>query len=70
MILVHLSVNEKPALIDSENILFAEECDRQDEEKKPLSFTRLYLKQPLPGEDGSVFIDVKEDVAKLMKAMR
>lgn len=70
MILVHLSVNGKPALIDPTNILFAEECEGQDAEYKQLSFTRLYLRQPLPGENGSVFVDVKEDVAKLLKAMR
>lgn len=70
MILVHLSVNGKPALVDPQNILFAEECELQDAEKKSVSFTRLYFRQPLPVEDGSAFIDVKEDVAKLMKAMR
>lgn len=70
MILVHLSVNGKPALIDPSNILFAEECDGKDAGNKQLFFTRLYLRQPLPGDDGSIFVDVKEDVAKLMKAMR
>lgn len=70
MILVHLSVNGKPALIDPTNILFAEECEGLDSEKKSIAFTRLYLRQPLPGEDGSAFVDVKEDVSKLMKAIR
>ena len=70
MILVHLSVNNKPALIDPTNVLFAEECEGQDSEKRSVSFTRLYLKQPLPGDGGTAFVDVKEDIAKLLKAMR
>ena len=70
MILVHLSVNGKPALVDTANILFADECEGQDAEKNQLSFTRLYLKQPLPGEEGTAFVDVKEDITKLLKAMR
>ena len=44
MILVHLSVNGKPALINFTNILFAEECEREDANGKVISFTRLYLK--------------------------
>ena len=70
MILVHLSVNGKPALVDPTNILFADECEGQDAENTHLSFTRLYLKQPLPGDGETAFVDVKEDIAKLLKAMR
>lgn len=69
MILVHLSVNDKPALIDEKNILFAEETSGKDQENKEIEFTRLYLKQSLPGENETYWIDVQETVKTLLKAL-
>lgn len=70
MILVHLSMNGKAAICDPQNILFAEECDGQDEQENPVSFTRIYLKQPLPGENGSMWLDVQESVDKILKSLK
>lgn len=70
MISVHLSVNNKPALIDRDNILFAEECDGQDKDGNAISFTRIYFKQPLPGENGSTEVDVCENVKSLIAKIR
>lgn len=63
MILVHLSVNGKAAILDRSYIVFAEECT---DNENNLMFTRIYLKQPLPGENGSPFIDVVETVEFLL----
>lgn len=70
MILIHLSVNGKSAICDMDNILFAEEIDSEDDDGKAVHFTRIYLKQPLPGDNGSVFIDVQESVEKMVKYMK
>ena len=65
MVVITLSVNGKPAMIEKANILFAEEI-----ESERISFTRIYLKQPIPGEDETLFVDVKETVNHLAKAMK
>lgn len=70
MILVHLSMNGKAAICDQENILFAEEVEGKDKDGKEISFTRIYLKQPLPGENGTSWIDVQESVEKIAKQMK
>ena len=68
MILIHLSVNGNPALLDVENILFAEECESKIEGKKtPVKFTRVYLKQPIQEDDDTKWIDIKEKVLDLLK---
>ena len=67
MILVHLSINGKLAIINSEQIIFAEECEGKNEKNELISFTRIYLKQALPGENGSSIIDVNESVETLLK---
>ena len=69
MILVHLSVNGKAAIINPEMIMFAEECEGLDD-GKDVRFTRVYLKQPLQGENGTNIIDVRESVERIAKAMR
>lgn len=69
MILVHLSVNGKSALLDKNNILFAEETTGKDADDKEVEFTRIYLKQPLPSENESYWIDVQESVKTLLKAL-
>ena len=69
MILVHLSVTGKAAIIDPEIIMFAEDCEGE-QDGKPITFTRIYLKQPLPGENESSFIDVQESVQKIAKELR
>lgn len=70
MISIHLSANGKHAIIDPELIMFAEDCDGTDKDKKPIQFTRIYLTQSLPGEDGSIVIDIQENAEKLMKMMK
>lgn len=70
MILVHLSINKKSALIDEGNIMFAEECDDKDRDGNVISFTRIYFKQPLPGENGSTEVDVCENVKSLIAKIR
>lgn len=67
MVSVHLSANGKAAIIDPTLIMFAEDCDGNDKDGKPVRFTRLYLRQPLPGEDGTSWIDVREPVEKIAK---
>lgn len=69
MILVHLSVNDKPALLDENNILFAEETTGKDADDKEVEFTRIYLKQPLSGENESYWIDVQETAKKILQAI-
>ena len=69
MILVHLSVNGKAAIIDPEMIMFAEEGEGEKDGEK-IVFTRIYLKQPLPGENENRFIDVQESVQKIAKDFR
>lgn len=69
MILVHLSVNGKSALLDENNILFAEETAGKDNDDNNVEFTRVYLKQPLPGENETYWIDVQESVKTLLKAL-
>ena len=64
MILIHLSVNNKPALIDAENIVFVEECEAVDQDN--ISFTRIYLKQPILEEK---WIDVKEKVEAILQSI-
>ena len=64
MILVHLSVNEKAAIINPEMIMFAEECEGVDN-GKAITFTRVYLKQPLQSENGTNIIDVRERVQRI-----
>ena len=70
MIQVHLSVNNKPALIDEGNILFAEECDGKDEKDRPILFTRIFVKQAIPGDPENRWLDVRESVDRIMKLMR
>ena len=71
MLVVHLSVNNKPALIQENNILFVEECEGEDKEKNHVEFTRLYFKQPVTTtEDPIVQIDIVEKVEKLLKMMK
>ena len=65
MILVHLSVNGRPAILDATNIMFAEECVSDD-----TLFTRIYLKQPLPDGKSPGIIDVEENVDDLLNAIR
>lgn len=65
MIVVHLSANGKAAIIDPKLIMFAEDCDGNDKDGNPVQFTRLYLKQPLPGDEGTSWIDIREPVAKI-----
>ena len=69
MILVHLSVNGKAAIIDTEIIMFAEDCEGEKDGEK-IVFTRIYLKQPLPGDNETSFIDVQESVQKIAKDFR
>ena len=64
MIFAHLAVNGKAAMIDPASILFAEEIDGNDKVKP---FTRVYLKTPIPMENGTAMIDVKETVKELMR---
>lgn len=64
MIFVHLAVNGKAAMIDSNSILFAEELEGNDNIKP---FTRVYLKAPIPTEDGTALIDVQESIEELIK---
>lgn len=70
MIFVHLSANGKAAIIDPELIMFAEDCDGNDKDGNLVHFTRLYLKQPLPGEDGTSWIDIRESVEKIAKMIK
>lgn len=70
MILVHLSANEKAAIVDPELIMFAEDCDGNDKDGRPLHFTRLYLSRSLPGEEGTSWIDICESVEKLIKLIQ
>ena len=70
MLIVHLSVNNNPALLDEKNILFAEECEGEDSSKNKIEFTRIYLKQPLPAEEPVEQIDVIESVEKLLKLLK
>lgn len=69
MILVHLSVNGKSALLDENNILFAEETAGKDNDDNDVEFTRVYLKQPLPGENETYWIDVQETAKKILQAI-
>jgi hypothetical protein len=70
MLFVHLSVNNKPALIDIKNILFIEECAGQNENKEHIEFTRIYLKQALAAEEPITQIDIVEKIDKLLKLMK
>lgn len=70
MILLHFSVNEKPVIVDEKSILFVEECEGIDKDDKPITFTRVYLKQPIPGENTIAWIDVKEGVEKIYKTIK
>ena len=70
MIIVHLSVNKKPAIIKSDIIVFAEECDGKDKDGNELHFTRIYLEKPFLSESEDRFIDVVESVDKIAKAMK
>jgi len=70
MLLVHLSVNNKPALIQENNILFVEECEGEDNNKNHVEFTRIYFKQPIATENPIIQIDVIEKVEKLIKMMK
>ena len=69
MILIHLSVTGKPAIIDEENILMAEEAEGEDRDGKAVEFTRIFLRQPIPGEneESGKWVDVKESVRKIME---
>lgn len=71
MIFIHLSVNNGLALLDENNILFAETLEGKDEDKKEIKFTRVYLKQPIPnGDDETQWIDIHESVEKLAKLIK
>ena len=70
MLLVHLAVNNKLALIHQNNILFAEECEGEDAEKNKIEFTRVYFKQPISTEEPIVQIDIVEKIDKLLKLMK
>lgn len=70
MLLVHLAVNNKPALIQQNNILFAEECEGEDDKKNKVEFTRVYFKQPISTEEPIVQIDIVEKIDKLLKLMK
>ena len=71
MILLHLSTTGKPAFIDTKSILFVEECVEKDENNKEISFTRIYLKQPLiDSKSQTSCVDVQESVEKLFKNIK
>lgn len=70
MILIHLSVSGKPALIDVKNILFIEECEGQNDKEEHIEFTRIYLKQPLQANEPITQIDVIETVEKIIKLLK
>lgn len=70
MLIVHLSVNNKPAILDEKNILFAEECEGKDTSENKVNFTRIYLKQPFTAEESVTQIDVTESVEKLLKLLK
>lgn len=70
MILLHLAFNGKPVILDSESILFAEDCEDKDASGKTLEFTRVFLKQSVPGEEGTAWIDIQEGVEKILKLIR
>lgn len=70
MILVHLSINNKPALIDEKNILFAEECEGKDQQGNNVEFTRIYFKQPLTTEEPIGQVDIIESVEKMIKLLK
>ena len=69
MILVHLSTNGKSAIVDPTLVMFAEDCSGEKDNEQ-IRFTRMYLKQPLPGENETSFIDVQENVEKILKAIK
>ena len=68
-LVVHLSVNNKTAIMDVDNIMFAEECEAE-EENNHVKFTRIYLKEPLPGQKPTQIIDVTESVDTIYKRCR
>ena len=70
MILVHLSINNKPALVDEKNILFIEECEGQNQQGENVEFTRVYFKQPLTAEEPIGQIDIVESVEKMIKLLK
>ena len=69
MIVVHLSVNGKPAIVNPEFIIFVEDCSIEKDEET-INFTRIYLKQALPGDEATSFVDVQENVDKLYKMIK
>ena len=71
MIFIHLSVNDGLALLDENNILFAEQLEGKDNDDKDIKFTRIYLKQPIPnGEEETSWLDIRESVEKLAKLIK
>lgn len=61
--LLTFSTNGKQVYIKSENITVATEEEYEDEEtKKTVKFTRVYLKDVVFPEDAPNWIDVKESV--------
>lgn len=69
MILVHLSITGKPAILDPDAMIFAEESE-VTKDGKPIAFTRVYLRQPLPGEGECSYIDVQESVETLLREIK
>ena len=66
MVIVHLSVNGKPAMISPDFINFAEECEIQQDDKL-IEFTRVYFKQKIDTENPIEYIDIKENIKQLIK---
>ena len=60
-----LSTNGKPAYVDRENISFMVEIEEENEQKKMLSFTRIFLKQ-IAAQDVPPFVDVRETINEIM----
>lgn len=70
LIPVTLYSNGKPALLDAETVMFAEECESENDNGKKIFFTRIYLKQPIHVDEDVLFIDIKENVKDILKAIK
>jgi hypothetical protein len=71
MILIHLFLNGKAALLDETNISLVEECEGEDDKKVPVSFTRIYLKNAIETNDDEIKqIDVQESADKICRMIK
>ena len=67
LIMLTLVTNGKKVIVPVDNIAFAIEIERESEQKEKPAFTRIFLRQVEMIEEEAKWVDVVEDLTKIMR---